>query len=263
MTRAPDTISEMHEEGSSEAPAMIDLREVTKRYGSKVAVSELSLQVPAGELFAFLGPNGAGKTTTIKMLTGLLRATSGSVLIAGHEAATASSAIRGLISYVPDQPFVYEKLSGREFLHFTREIQGLSGSEVERYEGELIDLFEMRDYVDDLSETYSHGMRQRLAFVSALLHRPKVLIVDEPMVGLDPKSVRIVKDLLRDSALGGATVFMSTHTLTIAEEVADRIGIIHQGRLVRCGSMAQLREEGAEGLSLEEFFLGVTAESQT
>lgn len=239
-------------------PAIL-LEQVSKEYGDKLAVRDLSLRIETGELYAFLGPNGAGKTTTIKMMTGLLRPTRGRVFIAGHDIASDSLEARRVISYVPDQPYLYEKLSGRDFLRFIRDIHNLRNG-AQDYEEELIDVFGMREFVPDLIETYSHGMRQRLAFAGALLHRPRVLIVDEPMVGLDPKSMRIVKDLLRASTKKGTTVFMSTHTLAIAEEVADRIGIIHRGRLLCEGTLAELKRDSVEHRSLEDFFLAVTAE---
>ncbi|MFO0948433.1 MAG: ABC transporter ATP-binding protein [Planctomycetota bacterium] len=241
--------------------AAIRLDNVSKEYGDKLAVQNLSLNIGEGELFAFLGPNGAGKTTTIKMMTGLLRPTRGRVYIVGHDIATDSLDARRVISYVPDQPYLYEKLTGRDFLRFIREIHNLSNGALE-YEEELIDTFGMREFVPDLIETYSHGMRQRLAFAGALIHKPKVLVVDEPMVGLDPKSMRIVKDLLRSITRQGTTVFMSTHTLAIAEEVADRIGIIHRGHLVCCGTQEELRRTSVDYRSLEDFFLAVTAEGK-
>ena len=239
---------------------LVEFQNVSKSYGPKPAVVGLSLSLFPGEVFAFLGPNGAGKTTTIKMMTGLLRPSEGAIRIAGAEDAFESAAARQILSYVPDQPHVYEKLSGREFLEFVREIYGLSGAEVDEDVRQLVDVFEMNDFLDDLAETYSHGMRQRLAFAGALLHRPKVLVLDEPMVGLDPKSMRIVKDLLRREAAAGMTVFMSTHTLAIAEELADRIGIIQRGRLIRCGTLGELRAEFVGGQTLEDFFLDVTRE---
>lgn len=245
---------------SSDAP-LVMLDHVSKRYGDKLAVSDLTLQLPRGDLFAFLGPNGAGKTTTIKMLTGLLRPTRGRVVVAGHDMATDSTEARRAIAYVPDQPHLYDKLSGRDFLRFTRDIHGLNAAAVHDWEAELIDLFEMGDYVDELSETYSHGMRQRLVFAAALLHHPQVLVVDEPMVGLDPKSVRIVKDLLRRVSREGTTVFMSTHTLGVAEEIADHVGIIFHGQMLRYGTIADLRAEAGPGVSLEDFFLRVTGEA--
>jgi len=243
-----------------ERTPLVEFLNVSKNYGPKPAVVDLNLTLHPGEVFAFLGPNGAGKTTTIKMMTGLLKPSAGAIRIAGAENAFDSAAARQVLSYVPDQPHVYEKLSGREFLEFVRELYGLSGAEVNGDVDRLIDVFELDDFLDDLAETYSHGMRQRLAFAGALLHRPKVLILDEPMVGLDPKSMRIVKDLLRKEAVAGMTVFMSTHTLAIAEELADRIGIIQRGRLIRCGTLAELRAEFVGGQTLEDFFLDVTRE---
>ena len=244
---------------SMNAP-LIQLEDVSKYYGKKCAVSGLSLAIPSGEIFAFLGPNGAGKTTTIKMLTGLLQPTEGRVVVAGYDLTDSSPEARRQLAYVPDEPHLYDKLSGRDFLQFVRDIYGLSGPKVADREQELIQTFEMSDYLDSLAETYSHGMRQRLVFAAALLHDPQVLIVDEPMVGLDPRSTRIVKNLLTQVARQGRTVFMSTHTLAIAEEVADRIGIIHRGRLIRCGTLAELSAESDPRHSLEDFFLMVTRE---
>jgi len=241
-------------------PPLVEFLSVSKSYGPKPAVVDLTLSLYPGEVFAFLGPNGAGKTTTIKILTGLLRPSAGTVRIEGKESAFASAAARQVLSYVPDQPHVYEKLTGREFLDFIRELYGLSGPEVAADVDRLVRVFEMEGFLDDLAETYSHGMRQRLAFAGALLHRPKILVLDEPMVGLDPKSMRIVKDLLRHEASAGMTVFMSTHTLGIAEELADRVGIIQRGRLIRCGTLAEIRAEFAAGHTLEDFFLEITRE---
>ena len=237
----------------------IEFDKVSKSYGTKLAVRDLTLRIPKGELFAFLGPNGAGKTTAIKMITGLLRPTQGTVSVLGRNTTDKNEEMRRHISYIPDEPHLYEKLSGREFFEFTRNIYGLSNGETTDYAEELIDVFDMRDYIDNVAETYSHGMRQRVVFAAALLHRPKVMVIDEPMVGLDPKSVRVVKDLLRETACQGTTIFMSTHTLSIAEEMADRIGIIDRGRLIRCGSIDELRQEGEDGVSLEELFLKATA----
>jgi ABC-2 type transport system ATP-binding protein len=238
---------------------MITLEHVTKSYGPKTAVLDLSLEIPAGELFAFLGPNGAGKTTTIKLMVGLLFPTTGRILIGGHDLRTDGDRARQLISYVPDQPFLYEKLTGREFLHFISDMYGLSPDEGERRIAEVIDLFHIADFVDDLTERYSHGMRQRTVFASALVHQPKVLIVDEPTVGLDPRSVRILKDLLRKQADEGTTVFLSSHSLDVVEELADRIAIVDHGRLISCGSLQHLRKHAALDGSLEDVFLRLTA----
>jgi ABC-2 type transport system ATP-binding protein len=239
---------------------MIKLDHVSKHYGSKTAVQDLSLDVPPGELFAFLGPNGAGKTTTIKMMCGLLFPSSGSVMIGGHDMRHAGDEARKLLSYVPDQPFLYEKLTGREFLHFIADMYGLTPEHARHRSEAVIDLFSLHDFVDDLTERYSHGMRQRTVFAAALLHEPQVLIVDEPTVGLDPRSVRQLKDLLRRQADQGTTVFLSSHSLDVVQELADRIAIIDHGRLRACGTFASLRGQAAVDGSLEEVFLTLTRE---
>jgi ABC-2 type transport system ATP-binding protein len=235
---------------------MIEFDHVTRRYGSKVAVDNLTLTVPSGELFALLGPNGAGKTTTIKMLTGLLRPMQGSVRVCRHDAVANPRFAAKAIGYVPEEPFLYDKLTGREFLEFVGEMRGMARRDVaERIEREC-DYFSLDDFIDDLTETYSHGMRQRLVFASALLHDPPVLVIDEPMVGLDPQSVREVKDRLCKESAAGMTVFMSTHTLTVAEEIADRIGIMDHGQLHFLGTLAELQDGLAlQNASLEPLFL--------
>ena len=238
---------------------MIELESVNKTYGRKVAVDCLSLTIPPGELFAFLGPNGAGKTTTIKMIVGLLRATSGTVRVCGHNVAADVRRTARLLGYVPDEPIPYGKLTGREFLEFVAQMREMPPQEIaaaiERETHEL----ELDEFLDALTETYSHGMRQRLCLASALLHNPRVLVVDEPTVGLDPRSVRMVKDLLKKRAAAGTTVFMSTHTLPIAEEIADRIGIVDHGRLNFFGTRREVADEmRSRGLSLECFFLDLT-----
>jgi ABC-2 type transport system ATP-binding protein len=240
---------------------MIELTAVTKRYGPKVAVQDLNLAVPAGELFAFLGPNGAGKTTTIKLLCGLLFPTEGTVKVGGYDMRTDGDAARRLISYVPDQPFLYEKLTGREFLQFTCDLYGMSREYAAERIAAAIEMFHLDDFVDDLTERYSHGMRQRTVFAAALAHEPRLLIADEPTVGLDPKSIRELKTLLRKQAESGVTVFLSTHTLDIAQELADRIGIIDHGRLLALGTMNDLRKQAARDGSLEDLFLQITEES--
>jgi ABC-2 type transport system ATP-binding protein len=245
---------------------MIELEHVTKKYGNKTAVHDLDLTVERGELFAFLGPNGAGKTTTIKMMCGLLFPTSGSVRIAGLDLHEHGQEARRVISYVPDQPFLYEKLTGREILHFIAEMYGMPAERARERIERMIDLFNLNKFVDDLTQNYSHGMRQRTVFASALLHEPQVLIVDEPTVGLDPRSVRLLKDLLREEAKRGVTVFLSTHSLDIAQELADRIGVVANGRLIGCGTFEELRTHAAlrlnasEDSSLEEVFLKLTEE---
>ena len=237
---------------------MITLDHVSKSYGTKTAVTDLCLDIPAGELFAFLGPNGAGKTTTIKMMCGLLFPTAGRVLIGGHDMRTRGELARPLLSYVPDQPYLYEKLTGREFLQFISDMYGLSPGYGRERMATVIGQFGLEPFVDDLTERYSHGMRQRTVFAAALLHEPKVLIVDEPTVGLDPYSVRQLKDLLRKQADAGTTVFLSSHSLDIVEELADRMAIINNGRLVGCGSLASLRNQSAVDGSLEKIFLTLT-----
>jgi ABC-2 type transport system ATP-binding protein len=239
---------------------MIELIDVSKRYGARLAVDRLQLVVPRGELFAFLGPNGAGKTTTIKMLCGLLFPSAGTVRVGGFDLATHGDDARRLIAFVPDTPYLYEKLTGREFLRFIGELYGMPADDLARRQDEVIDLFRLDEFVDDLTEGYSHGMRQRTVFAAALLHRPQVLIVDEPTVGLDPKSIRLLKDLLRQQADAGTTVFLSTHSLDIAQELADRIGIIDRGRLIGCGTLESLREQAQFAGSLEDVFLKLTAE---
>ncbi|MGF1578210.1 MAG: ABC transporter ATP-binding protein [Gemmataceae bacterium] len=239
---------------------MIQLEQLTKQYGNKVALDHLNLHVGKGELFAFLGPNGAGKTTTIKLMCGLLFPTSGRVQIGEYDLAKDGQKARQLISYVPDQPYLYEKLTGREVMEFVGEMYGMSRPRLVSRIQEMIDLFNLQGFVDDLTERYSHGMRQRTVFAAALLHEPDLLIVDEPTVGLDPRSIRLLKDLLRKEADRGGTVFLSTHSLDIAQELADRIGVISQGKLIGCGTLQTLRDQAEMDGSLEEVFLKLTAE---
>ncbi|HYW80164.1 MAG TPA: ABC transporter ATP-binding protein [Thermoguttaceae bacterium] len=241
---------------------MIEFDHITRTYGNKLAVDELALTIQPGELFALLGPNGAGKTTTIKMLVGLLRPTAGSVRVCGHDVVGQTREATAVLGYVPDEPFLYDKLTGREFLEFAAEMRGLDRATTRQRIERETETFGLSDFLDNLTETYSHGMKQRVVFASALLHDPAVLVIDEPMVGLDPRSVRIVKDLLRQRTATGTAVFMSTHTLAVAEEIADRIGIVDQGRLKFLGSVAQLREEMASHqASLERLFLDMTDQS--
>jgi ABC-2 type transport system ATP-binding protein len=240
---------------------VIELTNVTKRYGTKLAVDNLSLAIRPGELFAFLGPNGAGKTTTIKMLCGLLFPTSGSVRVGGFDVVSEGDRARQLISYVPDQPFLYEKLTGREFLQFVADLYGMPRDRAAERMQAVIDLFALHEFVDDLTERYSHGMRQRTVFAAALIHEPKLLITDEPTVGLDPKSIRLLKDLLRAEAHRGTTVFLSTHSLDVAQELADRIGIVERGRLIGCGTLDMLRKQASLDGSLEDVFLKLTEEA--
>ena len=246
---------------------MIEFAGVTRAYGAKVAVDGLDLDVPRGELFALLGPNGAGKTTTIKLLTGLLQPSAGRVRVAGHDLVTDTRAAHLRLGYVPDEAVLYDKLTGYEFLRFIADLFGMPRDVAERRIATEIDTFDLAGFVDDLAESYSLGMRQRLVFAAALLHDPPVLVLDEPMVGLDPRSVRVVKDLLRRRAGEGMTVFMSTHTLALAEEMADRVGIMVRGRLAFLGTVAELRERsnvaGADGgpAGLEDLYLRLTGAS--
>jgi ABC-2 type transport system ATP-binding protein len=235
---------------------MIRFQGVTKKFGPKTAVDMLDLHVRAGELFAFLGPNGAGKTTSIKMLCGLLKPTSGDITVGGFPAGSAEA--RALLAYVPDQPFLYDKLTGREFLSFVTRMYGMEPERAAARTEELVRLFEIESFLDELCEGYSQGMKQRLVFASALVHEPKVLVVDEPFVGLDPRSARIVKRMFVDQARKGVAVFMSIHLLSIAEDLADRIGIIHRGRMIADGNLAELRETLSHSGSLEDLFLQLT-----
>ena len=240
---------------------VIELENVTKRYGTKLAVENLNLTIAKGELFAFLGPNGAGKTTTIKMICGLLFPTSGTVRVGGFDVQKDGDRARQLLSYVPDQPYLYEKLTGREFLQFITDLYGLSRSEATRKIGEMIELFRLQEFIDDLTERYSHGMRQRTVFAAALVHQPQILIVDEPTVGLDPRSIRLLKDLLRAEANRGTTVFLSSHSLDVVQELADRIGIVEHGRLIAQGTLETLRKQASLDGTLEEVFLKITEEA--
>ncbi|MFO7898287.1 MAG: ABC transporter ATP-binding protein [Planctomycetota bacterium] len=238
----------------------IEIDHMTKRFGRKAAVDDLTLTVRDGEVYAFLGPNGAGKTTTIKVITSLLRPTAGTVRVDGHDVQKNGMAARRVISYVPDQPFLYDKLSAREFLSFVGDMYGMDPARSEQRIDELSHRFGITTYLDDLAEGYSHGMKQRVVLAAAMLHDPRALVVDEPMVGLDPRSARLVKDVLREMAVAGVSVFMSTHTLSIAEEVADRVGIIHRGSLVAEGTVDELLAQGHTNARLEDIFLTITHE---
>lgn len=238
---------------------MIEFCQVYRSYGEKLAVENLDLRVAPGELYALLGHNGAGKTTAIKMLVGLIRPGSGSVSVGGFDLVTQTREATALIGYVPDQPYLYDKLSGREILNFVGRMYGLAGQHVQEAAEREIARFELSDFVDELTETYSHGMKQRMVFASALLHSPRVLVVDEPMIGLDPHSIRLVKDLLRAEVAKGMSVLMSTHTLQAAEEICNRVGIMSHGKLLFDGTVDTLRERfSAERLSLEAMYLALT-----
>jgi ABC-2 type transport system ATP-binding protein len=240
---------------------MISLLNLTKRFKDILAVDSLCLEIKKGELFGFLGPNGAGKTTTIKLMVGLLKPTKGQVLIGGWDIQEKPTLAKSIIGYIPDNPYLYEKLTGWEFLNFIADIYSLNGKERKEIDY-YFDIFELKEYKDELIQNYSHGMRQKLIFSSIFLHHPKVIIIDEPMVGLDPRSSRLIKDILKKKREGGATIFISTHNLEVAEELCTRVGIIHKGRLVAEGNseelleLAKIRGEGR----LEEVFLELTKE---
>ncbi len=238
---------------------MIRLSGLTKRYGEFLAVDGIDLAVSSGEIVGLLGPNGAGKTTTLRMIAGILEPDGGTVTIGGHDIVDEPAAARALLGFVPDRPFVYEKLTGAELLRFTAGLYAMSGPELEARIDELLELWDLSPWRDQLIESYSHGMRQKAIISSALVHRPQALVIDEPMVGLDPRSARLLKDLLRSYADGGGAVLVSTHTLELAETLGDRLAVIDQGRIVAEGTMEDLRRtaETTEG-GLEEVFLRIT-----
>jgi ABC-2 type transport system ATP-binding protein len=239
---------------------MIELNDLTKQYGRTVAVDRLSLSIAPGEIFGFLGPNGAGKTTTIRMMMGLLQPTGGSVHLGGADLHAEPLRAKALCGFVPDRPHVYEKLTGAEFLDFVADLYHVDAAVKPRRRERLLELFDLAEWRDELAESYSHGMKQRLVMAGALIHAPRILIVDEPTVGMDPRGARLLKQIFRDLAAEGATVFMSTHSLEVAEELCDRIGIILRGRLIALGTIDALRAQaGREGAStLESVFLHLT-----
>ena len=239
---------------------MIELVNLTKRYAETLAVDDVSLSVPAGEVFGFLGPNGAGKTTTIRMMMGLLQPTCGAVILGGHDLAREPIAAKQLCGFVPDRPHIYEKLTGAEFLAFVAGLYAVPSAVAATRSDDLLEMFDLTQWATELVESYSHGMKQRLVLAAALIHAPRLLIVDEPMVGLDPRGARLLKRTLRQLAQGGATVFMSTHSLEVAEETCDRIGIINQGRLIALGTVEELRRQAGShsNARLEAIFLTLT-----
>ena len=238
---------------------MIRLEGLGKSFGAHKAVVDLSLEVRPGEIFGFLGPNGAGKTTTVKMMTGLLRPSAGAIFINGLNMATDTIAAKRQMGLVPDEPFVYPKLTGAEYLRFIGELYGVPLADMSKRVPELLEMFELTPWGGELLESYSHGMRQKLVLAGILLHDPKVLVLDEPMVGLDPKSGRLVKDIFLKLAQRGTAIFMCTHVLEIAEKLCHRIGIMIEGRMVACGTLAELRVGAQAGkLDLESVFLSLT-----
>ena len=238
---------------------MIELRNLTKMFGNIVAVNQLNLSVSKGEIFGFIGPNGAGKTTTLKIMSGILAPTEGSVMIDGINMARQPEKAKQRMGYIPDRSFLYEKLTGMEFLRFTADLFGVEDGLFKEKSESLLKKFSIYDWRDELIESYSHGMKQRLIISAALLHEPKVLIIDEPMVGLDPAGIRMIKILFRDLAKKGTTLFMSTHTLNVAEDVCDRIGVIHKGKLIAIGTVEDLKDSARiEEGDLEKVFLILT-----
>ncbi len=239
--------------------ALIQTRNLVKRFGAKLAVNNVTFDVRAGEVFGFLGPNGAGKTTTIKMIVGLLQPTSGEVRVAGHDVGADPLGAKAASGYVPDSPNLYAKLSGRELLRFVADLYSLDRGRAARRIDELLRMFDLAAAADDTIDSYSHGMQQKTALATALLHDPRVLVLDEPTVGLDPKSARLIKDILRQMADRGSAVMLSTHILEIAERMCDRVGIINRGELIAVGTMDELRTLDASGrASLEDIFLSLT-----
>ena len=239
---------------------MIELNHIVKKFGDLVAVNDLTLTVRRGEFFAVLGPNAAGKTTTIRILTGLIKPTSGTTRVAGFDVQTHPLEVRQRLAYVPDFPFLYDKLTPWEFIRFTGQMFRMDDAALQSKATALISRFNLESYLHKPIEGLSHGTRQRVAIVSALLHDPEVFVIDEPMVGLDPHHARVVKDVLKERSLAGMTVFLSTHQLSVAEEMADRIGIIHQGRLIAVGTREELRQQSGATGALEETFLALTAQ---
>ena len=240
---------------------MIETIHLHKRYGNKPAVVDLNLNIDPGVFFCFLGPNGAGKTTTIKMLTGLLIPSEGEARVSGYDLQKDPVAAKRSIGYVPDRPYLYEKLSGRDFMLFTADLFGIERRQCEEAMEEYFGMFRLTEMVDQFIENYSHGMRQKLVLAAQLMHDPQVVIVDEPMVGLDPQSARTIKRLLRQQADAGKTIFLSTHTLSVAEELADRLGVINRGQMIFDGPIEQLRRELASSGNLEDLFLQLTEEA--
>jgi ABC-2 type transport system ATP-binding protein len=241
---------------------MIELIHLVKKFGDLVAVNDVTLTVPRGEFFAMLGPNAAGKTTTLKILAGLMRPTSGCARVCGFDVQLQPLEARRRIAYVPDFPFLYDKLTAWEFFRFTGQLFQMDDAGIEANVQELVTRFHLDDFVNHPLEGLSHGTRQRVAIVSALLHDPEAFVIDEPMVGLDPQHARVVKDVLKERSRQGMTVLVSTHQLSVAEEMADRIGIIHNGRLIAVGNRDELRRQSGSSGQLEEIFLSLTAEGK-
>ena len=242
---------------------VVEVRDLRKTYGEVEAVRGISFHVDRGEVFAMLGPNGAGKTTTLRMIAGIIRPTEGRIWLGGDDVMANPIAAKARLGFIPDRPFVYDKLTGAEFLRFVAGLYGQQGDVVERRIAELLEVFELTSWKDELVEAYSHGMRQKLIISSALIHRPECIVVDEPMVGLDPKAARLLKDIFRQFVGRGGTVLMSTHTLEVAEAMCDQIAIIQHGKIVAAGTVSDVRRQHQAGdASLEELFLKLTGGAQ-
>lgn len=241
---------------------MITIDNVVKQYRAFTAVDHVSLQVEPGEIHGFLGPNGAGKTTTLRMIAGLLEPTEGRIIVNGHDLKTAPEAAKASLGFVPDRPFLYEKLTAGEFLRFHGGLYGIDGAGISSRVREMLDLFELRRWEDELVESFSHGMKQRLVMSAAFLHRPRAVVVDEPMVGLDPRGARLIKDVFRRMSARGVAILMSTHTLEVAEEMSHRISIIHKGRIIAQGTVDEVRRlAGGQGDHFTSVFLKLTGGS--
>jgi ABC-2 type transport system ATP-binding protein len=241
---------------------MIRIEQLSKHFGNLIAVNKLNLDIGAGEFFAFLGPNGAGKTTTIKMLAGLLKPNSGRAVLNGHDIQVSPVEAKKNLAYIPDFPFLYDKLSPQEILIMVGELFGMPRQEAERERDRWFEYLHLGEYRHELVENLSHGTRQRVVFSTAFIHSPKIMVVDEPMVGLDPKHAKLVKDALKEFTRKGGTIFLSTHVLSIAEELADRIGIISHGKLVSCGTLQDLQKQSGKDGALEKAFLAITEEDE-
>lgn len=237
---------------------MIELQNVTRTFGKLYAVKDLNLKIPDGELFTLLGPNGAGKTTTVKMITGLIKPSVGKIFINGIDVSEFPEKVKEIISYIPDQPFLYPELTGREFIIFVSRLYRMEQKDIMMRMESLIDEFRIGDWIDLPASMYSHGMRQKVIFIQALIHNPEVIVIDEPMVGLDPVSARIVKKILRERVRNGVTVFMSMHSLDVAEEISDRVGVIDEGKLIEVGSMEKLLKTPSS--TLEDLYFSITEE---
>ncbi len=239
---------------------MIELVHVVKRFGELTAVNDVTLTIPSGQFFVLLGPNAAGKTTTLKILAGLMKPTSGSARVSGFDLTTQPLQARQRMAFVPDFPFLYDKLTPWEFFRFTGQLFRMDDKAISKSGNDLIARFNLEDFAEKPIEGLSHGTKQRVAIASALLHDPEVFVIDEPMVGLDPQHARIVKDILKERSLKGMTTLVSTHQLSVAEEMADRIGIMHHGRLISAGTREELRLQSGAAGALEDVFLALTAE---